>query len=204
MRAFSTLVSGLLVTAAASAQSPGIENREPNTELVITELPPDLPGPMSMEAVRVFPQLSFSRSILLVELVDPVDSSKRFFHVSQSGIIQVFPNVADPAPTDVSVFLDISERVLDEGEQGLLGLAFDPDFFDNGEFYVYYSRSGPRRSVISRFRTADPRAGAADPNSEEVILEVLQPFSNHKGGMIAFGPDNMFGSSRFRVGGFQG
>ena len=192
MKAISTLVFGLLVTASSSAQSPGIENREPNTELVITELPPDLPGPMSMEAVRVFPQLSFSRSILLVELVDPVDSSKRFFHVSQSGIIQVFPHVADPAPTDASAFLDISERVLNSGEQGLLGLAFDPDFFDNGEFYVYYSRSQPRRSVISRFRTADPRAGAADPNSEEVILEVLQPFANHNGGMIAFGPDNMF------------
>src|SRR3972149_8505971 len=49
LKAFSTLVWGLLVTAPAFAQSPGIENREPNTELVITELPPDLPGPMSME-----------------------------------------------------------------------------------------------------------------------------------------------------------
>jgi glucose/arabinose dehydrogenase len=163
-------ILGLLVAATAFAQAP---------------------DPMSMELIRVFPQLSFQRSVLLVELVDPDDASARFFHVSQAGVILVFPNVPDPSPADVSVFLDISSRVLNSGEQGLLGLAFDPDFFDNGEFYVYYSRSGPRRSVISRFTVAEPHTGAADPASEEVILEVAQPFANHNGGMIEFGPDGM-------------
>jgi glucose/arabinose dehydrogenase len=184
-------ILGLLVAATASAQA-GIDVREPNTELVITEIPPDLPAPISMEAIRVFPQLSFSQAVLLVELVDPDDASARLFHVSQSGVIHVFPNIPDPSPADVSVFLDISDQVLNAGEQGLLGLAFDPDFFDNGEFYVYYSASPPRRSVISRFTVPAPQTGAADPASEEVILEVAQPFSNHNGGMIAFGPDDMF------------
>ena len=181
---------GLFAATNAFAQA-GIDVREPNTELVITEVPPELPGPMSMEPIRVFPQLSFSQSVLLVELIDPVDTSSRFFHVSQSGVIQMFPNEADPSPADLSVFLDISDRVVNNGEQGLLGLAFDPDFFDNGELYVYYSHSQPRRSVISRFTVAAPRTGAADPASEEVILEIPQPFGNHNGGMIAFGPDGM-------------
>ena len=184
-----SILALLLVVATAHAQGIGV--REPNTELVITEIPPDLPGPMSMEPIRVFPQLSFSQAVLLVELVDPDDASARFFHVSQSGAIQMFPNVPDPSPADLSVFLDVSDRVLNAGEQGLLGLAFDPDFFDNGEFYVYYSASAPRRSVISRFTVPAPHTGVADPASEEIILEIDQPFSNHNGGMIAFGPDDL-------------
>ena len=87
------------------------------------------------------------------------------------------------------VFLDISERVSDRGnEEGLLGLAFDSEFNENGYFYVYYSAANPRRSVLSRFSVQGDGV-AADAGSERVIMEVEQPYSNHNGGQIAFGPD---------------
>ena len=75
----------------------------------------------------------------------------------------------------------------------LLGLAFDPLYASNGRFYIHYNPTGTRRSVISRFRVS-ASANAADPASEEIILTVRQDIlnaSNHKGGMIAFGPDGM-------------
>ncbi|MEE8347282.1 MAG: PQQ-dependent sugar dehydrogenase, partial [Dehalococcoidia bacterium] len=71
-------------------------------------------------------------------------------------------------------------------EEGLLGLAFSPGFQTDGRVYVYYTAGGPRRSVLSRFQVV---GGAIDLGSETVLLEVPQPFENHNGGQIAFGPD---------------
>jgi glucose/arabinose dehydrogenase len=73
-------------------------------------------------------------------------------------------------------------------EEGLLGFAFAPDYEQSGEFYVYYTAGDPRRSVIERYRAVD---GVADPSSTSVVLEVEQPYPNHNGGAIAFGPDGM-------------
>mgnify|MGYP001824950405 FL=1 len=87
------------------------------------------------------------------------------------------------------VMLDISNQVLFSGEQGLLGLAFHPDFTNNGFFYVHYSASNPRRSVLSRF-TYNSQTGLASAGSEFILLEVSQPFTNHNGGALAFGPDD--------------
>ena len=81
-------------------------------------------------------------------------------------------------------FLDIRDRVSDRGwEEGLLGMALSPD--NEGHLLVHYSASNPRRSVVSRFSGGV----SADPDSELVILEVPQPYANHNGGQIAFGPD---------------
>lgn len=95
----------------------------------------------------------------------------------------------DAATRQATVFLDLSARVSTAGnEEGLLGLAFDADFQSNREFFVYYSAANPRRSMLSRFRvSADP--DVADPASEQVVMEIPQPFANHNGGMLAFGPD---------------
>jgi glucose/arabinose dehydrogenase len=71
---------------------------------------------------------------------------------------------------------------------GLLGFAFAPDYARTGAFYVNYTVGNPRRTVISRFRSNQAHS-AADPASEEVLLEIAQPFVNHKGGQIVFGPD---------------
>ena len=87
----------------------------------------------------------------------------------------------------VDEFLDIRDRVSSRGsEEGLLGLALSPD--DERQLYVYYSAANPRQSVVSRF-TAWGGSSAADPESELVILEVEQPYPNHNGGQLAFGPD---------------
>lgn len=163
----------------------GIETRYPNTTLRITELPAAQPGTMQTE--RVFTNVSFTKPVLLIEVPD---GSNRLCVVQQNGIIKIFQNETSPT---LSNFLDISSRVLNAGEQGLLGLAFDPNYGSNGEFYVYYSWNGtsPGTSRISRFTNDTPSDNSADPATEEIIMEIVQPYTNHNGGMIAFGPDNM-------------
>ncbi len=138
----------------------------------------------ALELERVFPALTFERPVLLTHAGD---GSGRVYVVEQHGVVHRI----DPATPDrTDVFLDISPRVSRRGnEEGLLGLAFDPAFPENGRFYVYYSAASPRRSVLSRFETG--ANGLGDPASEAVLLEVAQPYSNHNGGMIEFGPDGM-------------
>jgi glucose/arabinose dehydrogenase len=109
----------------------------------------------------------------------------RIFIAEQPGRIRVFSDGALlPAP-----FLDLRSRVLYGGEQGLLGLAFHPRYADNGWLFTSYTREGDGASVLSRFsRSAlDPDRG--DPASEAILLVVPQPYSNHNGGNLAFGPD---------------
>ncbi len=136
----------------------------------------------SIDVEVAFPDLSFERMVFLTHAGDGTD---RLFLALQPGRIMVFPNQSEVSRAEV--FLDIRDRVNDRGnEEGLLGLAFDPEFADNGHFYVYYSASNPRRSVLSRFSASE---GQADPDSELVVLEVPQPYSNHNGGAIHFGAD---------------
>ena len=87
-------------------------------------------------------------------------------------------------------FLDISGRVTSEGEEGLLGLAFHPNYASNGYFFVNYTNltKNVRRTRISRYRVSDD-PNLADPNSEDILLTVIQPASNHNAGDIHFGPD---------------
>lgn len=105
----------------------------------------------------------------------------RLFVVDQSGIVWLV------AGGDPQVFLDIRERVRFGGEQGLLGLAFPPDFEGTGLFYVNYTDNGGDTQV-AEFRSDGL---TADPASERTLLEVDQPASNHNGGMLAFGPDGL-------------
>jgi glucose/arabinose dehydrogenase len=87
------------------------------------------------------------------------------------------------------VFIDLRERVSTDGsEEGLLSLALDPAFETNGQVWMYYSRPDPRRGVLSRFSVVDD---TVDLGSEVVVLEVEQPYRNHNGGAIRFGPDGM-------------
>lgn len=113
----------------------------------------------------------------------------RLYVVLQGGQVHRFENRADVAGTEL--FLDLGSRVRSGGEEGLLGLAFHPDFAENGWLYVYYTAGkGPRRSVIARYKTSGD-TGIVDPGSEKVLLEIPQPYANHNGGMLAFGPDRM-------------
>ena len=147
---------------------------------------PSLATPLrTMLARLAFPNLSFREPVALTHAGDGTD---RLFLALQSGRIVTFPN--DLTTTSASIFLDISERVSDRGdEEGLLGLAFDPEYRRNGYLYVYYTASGPRRSVISRFSATEGDPDAADLESEHVILQVPQPYANHNGGQLVFGPD---------------
>ena len=117
------------------------------------------------------------------------DGSGRVFVASQRGLIHV---INKNTPTKAELFLDLTARVRDyemNNEEGLLGLAFHPDFATNGEFFVYYSPTASQwSSYVSRFSvSSDPNK--ADPNSEQVVIDMRQPFTNHNGGSIAFGPD---------------
>ncbi|NJN44246.1 MAG: PQQ-dependent sugar dehydrogenase [Anaerolineae bacterium] len=130
----------------------------------------------------------------------PVDienaGDSRLFVVEQAGIIRIVQSNGNVLGTP---FLNITARVDDGGEQGLLGLAFDPNFASNGYFYVNYTyctisscpdfgNTPNLYTRISRFSvTGDPNV--ADANSEVVLLSVQQPYGNHNAGDLAFGPD---------------
>ena len=153
----------------------------------------DTPAPVEVRPLApvtlepAFPGLEFDRMVLLTY---PDDGSGRLFVVLQPGRIVVFEN--DPGVESAETFLDIREHVNDAGnEEGLLGLAFDPAFVENGYFYVNYTASGPRRTVVSRFSVDPADPNRADAGSELVFLEVAQPYRNHNGGHVAFGPDGM-------------
>ena len=131
-----------------------------------------------------FPNLTFNQP---VGIVSPSDGTSRLFVIEQTGVIRVFQNSRSVASS--SVFLDISSRVLYGGEQGLLGLAFHPNYAVNGYFYVDYVAANPTRTVIARYSVSVSNPNQALSNSELILLEINQPFPNHKGGQLAFGAD---------------
>jgi glucose/arabinose dehydrogenase len=113
------------------------------------------------------------------------DGSGRLFIVEQPGRIRILDN----GSLLQSPFLDIAARVRDSAnEQGLLGLAFHPQYVDNGRFFVNYTDLGGD-TVVSEFTRSQADVNQADPSSEAVIMRVPQPYGNHNGGDIAFGPD---------------
>lgn len=134
--------------------------------------------------VQAFPNLTFN---LAVDLQNAGDGTNRLFAVEQPGVIKVFEN--DPDVQQANVFLDIRSRVLSDDRFGMLGMAFHPDYENNGFFYVHYTASGPQRSIISRFSVSDGNPNQADPSSELVLIEAGQPHKFHNGGQLAFGPD---------------
>ncbi len=131
-----------------------------------------------------FPGKTFSQP---VEIQNSGDDSGRLFIVSQDGMVHVMVKSGDKILK--KTFLDIRRKVLSGGEQGLLGLAFHPDYKKNGYFYVNYTTDKPRRTIISRYSVSD-NPDLADNKSELILLEVSQPYSNHNGGQISFGPDD--------------
>jgi hypothetical protein len=139
-----------------------------------------------------FPNLRFNRP---VEIQNAQDGSNRLFVVEQSGLIKVFDNDPQLADTEVDIFLDLQSQVTFSvgQEMGLLGLAFHPNYEQNGWFYVYYT-TGARNNlemVTSRFSVSSTDPNTADPNSELILLQYNknQSNSNHNGGKIAFGTD---------------
>ena len=113
------------------------------------------------------------------------DNSGRIFIVEQTGVIRIVHN----GNLLTKPLLDISDRVRFNGEEGLLSIAFPPNYSQKGYFYVYYTRKGETNNQVSRFHlSSDPNV--ADPNSEQPILLLNHPtYTNHNGGLLVFGPD---------------
>lgn len=107
--------------------------------------------------------------------------------VEQEGVIKVFKN--DSTTQTAATFLDISSKVAAGGERGLLGLAFHPDYESNGSFYINYTTGDPLKTVISRFQVSAGNPSQAQKASETVLLTFQQPFGNHNGGQLQFGPN---------------
>ena len=118
-----------------------------------------------------------------VEITNAGD--ERLFVAEQGGLIRI---VNTDGSVNPNPFLNISSMISNGGERGLLGLAFHPDYDSNGFFYVNYTDTSGN-TVISRFTVSATDENAADAGSEVVMLEIEQPFSNHNGGCMHFGPD---------------
>jgi len=198
---------GLAVLAAcgggAPAPGPGLPPAPAPFGLAERVDPGDLRFPVAPEGsgqvslVRAFPHLTFDSPATLTYAPD---GTGRIFVAEIYGKVKVFPG--DEGATTTKTFLDLSARLGTVSVEGLVTLAFDPDYARNGFFYVMYVQQDPKRTLLSRFRvSADP--DAADPASETVLLEVPQPHRQHNGNMLAFGPDGMLYAS-FGDGGGEG
>ncbi|HEY5519848.1 MAG TPA: PQQ-dependent sugar dehydrogenase [Candidatus Limnocylindrales bacterium] len=128
---------------------------------------------------------SFSTTLVKDGFTQPVfvtnAGDSRLFVVQQNGLIQII----EP-DNSVKTFLDLSSQVLDDGEEGLLGLAFHPNYASNGLFYVYYTPSAGGAEVLAEFKRSAGDPDAADPNSERILLTLSDPYANHNGGWMAF------------------
>ncbi len=159
-----------------------------------TSAPPDEPSPTSTDAAPAEAQAIVAAIPALQSVVDglekPVylthagDGSGMLYLLEQPGRIRILSKgLLARRP-----FLDIEDRVGSSGnEQGLLGLAFAPDFKDSGRFFVNYTdKDGD--TIVAGFLAADDRR-SANPDSEWQVLTIDQPYANHNGGQIKFGPD---------------
>jgi glucose/arabinose dehydrogenase len=165
---------------------------------------PPVDGKLALRPTLAFPKLKWegwqavdedgtvNRPLRILELTHAKGDGKRLFVLDQGGVVYTIEN--NPDVELAKRFLDIEDRVSrwnapGGNEQGLLGLAFHPKFKENGQFFVNYTRPNTHETVISRFRIDAKDPTKADPKSEEVLLEIPQPFQNHNGGPIEFGPD---------------
>lgn len=159
----------------------------PTTGTTPTSLPTPTPSPnpnaVTFAVEDIFPGLTFSQPLLVTT---SGDMSSDLFVVEQPGRILVIDS--DAAEPEAQVFLDIRNLITSSGgEQGLLGLAFHPEYAENGLFYVNYTdRTG---TVIARYRRQTENLRTADPASGQILLQFDQPYGNHNGGHLAFGPD---------------
>ena len=123
----------------------------------------------------------FSSPVAIVNAGD-----QRLFVVQRGGLIRIVnPN----GTINATPFLSLSSIITAGGERGLLGLAFHPNYATNGRFYVNYTRSGDGATVIAKYTVSTTDPNVANPASAEILLTIAQPFSNHNGGTLNFGPD---------------
>ena len=133
----------------------------------------------------VFPSLELSRPLWLE---DVPDDSGRFLVLEQQGRVLAVRKGTDGS--QATEFLNIVDRKpLGENEEGLLGLACHPQFARNGRVYIYYTQQNPKRSVISELKVSSTNPNKIELATERVLFEIPQPYWNHNGGQVSFGPD---------------
>jgi glucose/arabinose dehydrogenase len=167
---------------------------------IVAGILPTLVFPAFVTEAQPLPKVEMHRAFpaftpqLPVWISEAPDASGRLFLVEQEGLIEILQKGTDGSQRQE--FLNITNRkphLESNGapalEEGLLSIAFHPGFKTNNLFYIYYNQQNPRRSVISEMRVSADNPNLADLNSERILLEVPQPFPNHKGGQITFGPD---------------
>ncbi|WP_460934405.1 PQQ-dependent sugar dehydrogenase [Spirosoma humi] len=174
-----TATSGVAWMVASACQSPSQSNAMTPDSTGSTNT-----GTASARVVNAYPKLTFSSP---VEYTYANDGTNRVFVIEQEGKIRVFEN--DPNTATAGTYLDIRDKVASGGEMGLLGLAFHPDFKQNGFFYVNYTKNNPRETIVSRFKASSANASQVDPASEVILFRFAQPYANHNGGKVLFGPD---------------
>src|SRR4051812_28652472 len=132
----------------------------------------------------VWPDLQFERPVCVVHAND---GTPRLFVVEQHGRIWLVPAKRDGQK---ALFLDLRKRVLTAGnEEGLLALAFHPKAKENGRFFCWFSEPGPRRNALAEYRVDARNPDLGDPASEKMLLEIPDPYENHNGSSLIFGPD---------------
>lgn len=176
------IVVGIEILAIAAILIWGLALRQPKNAPVVTPPPVTTPAP---EPTYNTPEIElkevasgFSQPVAIVSTGNASDT--RLFVVEQDGRIRY---IKDGKPAD---FLDIRSKVKTGAEMGLLGLAFHPDLAKNPYFYVNYTDKNQNTNVARYTLKSD---GTADAGSEKTILQVAQPYPNHNGGGLAFGPD---------------
>lgn len=183
--------------AAACATNDGDGDRTPAPTAAVATQPTGgatatsapagaVPSAGAYRAERVFPEIAYNRMVGMHWV--PGDANAAVVLTQHDGIVYRV-NLVD-GDTEPEEYLSVADKLIDgpRNEEGLLGFAFAPDYETSGEVYVHYSTGDPRRNVLERYREVD---GAIDPASAQIILEVEQPYANHNGGAIEFGPDGM-------------
>ena len=162
----------VLVATRAYAQTP-----QPTTPIAVPEI----------QLTRLFPNVALRRPI---QAIQAPGEPEILYVVEQAGRILRLDEKNDQVKSG-DVFVDIRAQVNSKNnEEGLLSICFDPNYAANGFLYMYYSADKPRRSILSRFHVSSDRK-SVDVDSQIKILEVAQPYSNHNGGTVLFGPDGM-------------
>jgi glucose/arabinose dehydrogenase len=170
-------------TASAPASSP--QGTTPTSQSS-SAVSGDATGPLPQVKLQRVGNLAFKNMTGMYEVPGV---SGRFIVLEKPGRLMTYDG-SDPSKA-ATVFMDIEDRVDDSSsELGLLGLAFAPDFITSRSFYVNYTAGSPLRTIVSRF-TANPGIANADAKTEAKIIEIAQPYANHNGGELRFGPDGM-------------
>lgn len=157
-------------------------------EKVVQNVSPESPAAVSLQQV-----LAADNLVQPILVTNAKDMSNRIFIVQQNGIIKVL----QPGSNTTTDFLNISTKILTGSERGLLGLTFHPNFINNRRFFINYTCTTTNNpscpssgaTVVAEYLASAVNPNTSDPATERILLTVAQPFSNHNGGMVEFGPD---------------